>query len=76
MNNYFEALGKNSANVAASSEEKRNKNSCCGFSGLFGHVLEVFLPNVSPVSVASIFRGQESELCLCFVSVSWIVEYL
>ena len=34
---------------------------CCGFSGLFGHVLKVFLLNVSPVSVAGIFRGQESE---------------
>ena len=30
---------------------------CCGFFGLFGRVLKVVLPNVSPVSVASIFRG-------------------
>ena len=31
---------------------------------MFGCVLKVFLPNVSPVSVARIFRGQETELCL------------
>ena len=30
---------------------------CCGFFGLFGRVLKVVLPNVSPVSVAGIFRG-------------------
>ena len=35
---------------------------CCGFFGLFGRVLKVVLPNVSPVSVASIFRGQHSGL--------------
>ena len=28
-----------------------------GFFGLFGRVLKVVLPNVTPVSVASIFRG-------------------
>ena len=33
---------------------------CCGFFRLLGHVLKVFLPNVSPVSVAAIFRGQHS----------------
>ena len=38
---------------------------CCGFFGLFGRVLKVVLPNVLPISVAGIFRGQESELCLC-----------
>ena len=31
----------------------------CGFFGLFGHVLKVVLPDISPVSVASIFRGLE-----------------
>ena len=36
-------------------------NGCCGFFGLFGHVLKVVLPNVSPVSVAGIFRGQHSD---------------
>uniref|UniRef100_A0ABM5FK34 Extracellular tyrosine-protein kinase PKDCC isoform X1 n=1 Tax=Pogona vitticeps TaxID=103695 RepID=A0ABM5FK34_9SAUR len=35
-------------------------NGCCGFFGLFGRVLKVVLPNVSPVSVAGIFRGQHS----------------
>ena len=35
---------------------------CCGFFGLFGRVLKVVLPNVSPVSVAIIFRGQHSVL--------------
>ena len=34
---------------------------CCGFFRLFGCVLKVVLPNVSPVSVAGIFGGQESE---------------
>ena len=33
--------------------------------GLFGCVLKVVFPNVSPISVAGIFRGQESEPCLC-----------
>ena len=28
---------------------------CCGFFGLFGRVLKVVLPDVSPVSVADIF---------------------
>ena len=37
-------------------------NSCCRFFGLFGCVLKVVLPNVSPVSVADIFRGQHSVL--------------
>ena len=46
-------------------ENCSNKLVVVDFGGLFGHVLEVFLPNVSPVSVASTFRGQESELCLC-----------
>ena len=32
---------------------------CCGFFGLFGRVLKVVLPDVSPVSVAGIFRGLE-----------------
>ena len=27
-------------------------NCCCGFFGLFGHILKVVFPNVSPVSVA------------------------
>ena len=40
-------------------------NSCCRFFGLSGRVLEVVLPNVSPVSLAGIFGGQESELGLC-----------
>ena len=35
---------------------------CCRFFGLFGRVLKVVLPNVSPVSVAGIFRGQHSVL--------------
>ena len=33
-----------------------------GFFGLFGRVLKVVLPNVSPISVAGIFRGQHSVL--------------
>ena len=33
-----------------------------GFFGLLGHVLKVVLPNVSPVSVPGIFRGQHSVL--------------
>ena len=37
-------------------------DGCCGFFGLFGHVLKVVLPNVLPVSVAGIFRGQHSVL--------------
>ena len=37
---------------------------CCGFFRLIGCVLKVVLPNVSPVSVGGIFRGQESERCL------------
>ena len=40
---------------------------CCGFFGLFGHVLKVVLSKVSLVSVAGVFRGQKSELCLCSV---------
>ena len=48
----------------------------CGFFGLFGHVLEVFLPNILPVYVAGIFRGEELELCLCSGVVCGIVEYL
>ena len=36
-------------------------NGCCGFFGLFGRVMKVVLPNISPVSVAGIFRGQHSE---------------
>ena len=48
---------------------------CCGFFGIFGRVLRVVLPNVSPVSVAGNFRGQESELC-ALVQFLWIVEYL
>ena len=36
-----------------------NKDGCCGFFGLFGRVLKVVLPDVSPVSVAGIFRGQQ-----------------
>ena len=51
-------------------------NVCCRFFRLFGHVLEFFLPNVSPVSLASIFRGQELELCLCSGVVCGTVEYL
>ena len=46
-----------------------------GFYGLFGHVLEVFLPHVLPVSVAGIFKGQELELRLCSGVVCEIVEY-
>ena len=37
-------------------------DGCCGFFGLFGPVLKVVLPNVSPVSVAGVFRGQHSVL--------------
>ena len=51
-------------------------DGCCGFFGLFGCVLKVVLPDVSPVSVAGIFRGQEPELCLCSVAACWIVECL
>ena len=35
-------------------------NSCCGFFGLFGHVLRVVLPNISPVSVAGIFSNLQN----------------
>ena len=35
-------------------------NGCCGFFGLLGCVLKVVFPNVSPVSVAGIFRGQQT----------------
>ena len=35
---------------------------CSEFFGLFGHVLKVVFPNVSPVSVAGIFRGQKPVL--------------
>ena len=49
---------------------------CCESFRLFGRVLKVFLPNVLLISLASIFRGQESELCLCSGSICWIVEYL
>ena len=52
------------------------ETGCCGFFGLFGHVLLVFLPNILPVSVAGIFRGQELEFCLCSDVVCGIVEYL
>ena len=55
---------------------KKIQSGCCGFSGLFGHVLKVFLPIVLPISVAGIFRGQELELSLCSIAVCWIVEYL
>ena len=48
---------------------------CCGVLGLFGCVLKAVLPNLSTVSVAGIFRGQESELSLCSGEVCWIVEY-
>ena len=37
-------------------------NSYCGFFGFFGRVLKVVFPNVSPVSVAGIFRGQHCPL--------------
>ena len=47
-----------------------------GFSGSLSCVLKVVLPDVSPVSVAGIFRGQEVELCLCSGAVCGIVEYL
>ena len=33
-----------------------------GSFGLLGRVLKVFFPNVSPVSVAGIFRGQQTVL--------------
>ena len=40
----------------------------CGFFGLFGCVLKVVLPDVSPVSVAGIFRvGTLSMLCCCLL---------
>ena len=39
-------------------------DGCYRSFGLFGHVPKVFLPNVLPVSVATIFRGQELELCV------------
>ena len=48
----------------------------CGFFGLFSHVLKVFLPNVLPVSVAGLFRGQELELYLYSGVVCGIVEDL
>ena len=51
-------------------------NGCCRFFRLSGCVLEVFLLNISPVSVASIFRGQESELCLCSGAVCEIVKQI
>ena len=41
-------------------------NGCCGFFGLFGRVLKVVLPDVSTVSVAGIFRGQQ--MCTSKVS--------
>ena len=42
------------------SKEKREHptSRCCGFFRLFGRVLKVVLPNVLPVFVAGIFRGQ------------------
>ena len=42
-----------------------------GFFWLFGHVLKVVLPNVSPVSVAGLFRGQLTLWCsVWFVGLS------
>ena len=44
-------------------EENRKKLvGCCGFFVLFGRVLKIVLPNISPVSVAGIYRGQHSVL--------------
>ena len=54
-------------------KKRSGSNGCCRLFRLFGCVLEVFLPNVSPVCVASIFRGQEPELCLCSGVVCGIV---
>ena len=31
--------------------KKERTDGCCGFFKLFGHVLKVVLPNISPVSV-------------------------
>ena len=38
---------------------KKPDFGCCGFFALFDRVLKVVLPDVLPVSVASIFRGLE-----------------
>ena len=43
---------------------------------MFSHVLNVVLPNILPVSVAGIFRGQESALRLCSGAVRGISDYL
>ena len=49
-------------------------NGCCGFLGLFGRVLKVVLPNVLPVSVAGIFRGQHSVLWCSWLGSASIYE--
>ena len=46
-------------------QTEQTSDGCCGFFGLFGRVLKVVLPNVLPVFVAGIFRGQELEFCMC-----------
>ena len=63
---YFMIAAKETKPSKESSQRKEFASyGCCVFFQLFGHVLEVFLPKVSPVSVACIFRGHELELCLC-----------
>ena len=47
---------------------------CSGFFGLFGRVLKVVFPDVSPVSVAGIFRGQQPVFSWALIGVSEIDE--
>ena len=51
------------------------KKDGCRFFGLFGRVFEVFLPNVSPVFMAGLFRGPESELCALVQFVGQLSNY-
>ena len=53
--------------------ETLNRNGCCGFFGLLGRVLKVVLPNVSPVSVAGIFRGQQTDYSFFTFNVQYYI---
>ena len=52
----------NSLSVIQERVIKDSYIGCSGFFEVFGRVLKVVLPNVLPVSVASIFRGQQPVL--------------